>query len=579
MQRVMEPVVSGILLLALAAAPGLLLSRILLPSSPPAERRLLGAISGGALLIISAYVATSLRAPLLTLPTLAVCALALGWYARGRSVAPAETGSLPVTLGLAALLLGAWCWNAAPVWIRLLPHGTDPGFHVSIIEIIRTQGQLPTTWGPYEPSERFNYPSALHCVMALYARLSGLPSERVFILSLLVCAALTLPAIYLLGRRCGGHPGAGALAVILYGFTDGWGTLASHADWGGLPNLASLLLMWGMLIASLAPAQGSLIIVTLCAVALAFLHHLSFAIVVFVAVFMTALEWLSEKRLSAPVRKTLLATCIAGATAGVAVIVKPAGHFGVAEAFRFDRETLLTAPRVLTVVGWPVLFLGSAALARVLWRGRDPQSRLFAGWTVALLAFWATWDIVYRELVFAFTHQNYTAFTPSRGLTDAAVLLAVLGGSFVWSQLAARPRKAAWVGALLVLAIAHGWRAEEKLFTDARDERSRHEPTLAFCEELQRRTPAEAVIYGPVMGDLSMWLPYITRRETNSFPDPGYATSPWRAAKLEARTAVEFADLLRRERHRPTYYMTQSTFQGGRLVLALNGWRLYEVPA
>jgi hypothetical protein len=80
------------------------------------------------------------------------------------------------------------------------------------------------------------------------------------------------------------------------------------------------------------------------------------------------------------------------------------------------------------------------------------------------------------------------------------------------------------------------------------------------------------------MGDLSMWLPYITSRETNSFPDPGYATSAWRAAKINAHSAQEFAELLHCERQRPTYFMTQGTFDGGRFVLELNEWRLYEVP-
>jgi hypothetical protein len=568
-------------LLILAAFPGVLLADVLLSTRPSFERRVVGLVSGFGLLLIASFVCTSLHVPMLALLLMAGAAIVAGrlWIQRASPSAP----SLPVGPGgwtaMAVVLAAAFAWFAIPVWLRVLPQGWDPAFHVSAIELIRTEQHIPDTWAPFEPFEKFNYPPALHSVLALYARLADLPSDRVFTLALLGAGALNLVMVLLLGWRVGGQLAAGLLAVIVYGFTDGWGTLASHASWGGLANLTSLLFMWAILLTCLEPGRGPRIATTLLAVAMVVLHHLSFAIAGFTIFFIAGLEWLAERRWSEPVRTALWATGVAVVSAGVLVLTRPSGRFSVAEAFHFDREAMITLPRMVEAVGWPVMLLGGIGLVLALMSRLDPPMRMLAGWTVGLLAFWVTWDIVYRTGAWALTHQVFTAFTPSRGLTDAAVLLAVMGGVLLWRILREWPHPPVWIGAFLLVAVAYGWDAENGRVNGARNAAFSAERARAFCAEVRRTTPEDAVVLAKDFGEVDVWLPYLCERELNYFPDPGYATSPYRDAKMRERDPEAFARVVRRERPRPIYFATRRTFNGGRLIFTLGDWRLYEVPS
>jgi hypothetical protein len=577
----MQALGSGLLLLSLMSAAGIAGADALLPSTPSVERRILGLAGGLALLITLAYFSTSLHAPLLTLPALLVSTLGFVLLRRREraTLAREPAWSLGGWLGLFGLFCVTLLWFAVPVLARALPQGWDPAFHVAATQIIRTQGLVPTTWAPYEPAEKFDYPAALHCVMGLYARLSGLPASTVFSYTMVGIAALTLALIYALGARFGQSPGAGALALIVYGFTDGWGTLAGHASWGGLPNMAGLVLMWAMLLGSLGPGRRALAFTTLCAIGIALLHHLSFAILGFTVVFAAVFELIVARRVSPPVRTAVIASFAALGSVGVLILLRPSGRFSIAEAFHFDREGMLTVVRMIEVVGWPVLGFGLAGLL-LTWLVRDQApARILAAWTMGLILFWLTWDWGYRWGANNFRHQDFTAFTPSRGITDAAVLLAVLGGVFLWRIVRLLPWQPIWIGAAFLVAVWHARPAEEQRLAEARAASTGAERAESFCRETREKTPADAVVFAPDFGEVGIWLPYLCERELNYFPDPGYAASDYRAAKMNQRDPNAFSRLVQRDHPRPVFYATRRPQQRGRLVFRQGEWLLYDVSS
>jgi hypothetical protein len=577
----MQGLGSGLLLLSLLSAAGITGADALLPSTPTVERRILGLAGGLALLITLAYFCTSAHVPLLTLPGLVLAAIGFALLRRSnrQELTPEPRLSVSGWIGLAVVYAVALVWFAIPVLARALPQGWDPAFHVAATEIIRTEGVVPTTWAPYEPAEKFDYPAALHCVMGLYARLSGLPSSTVFSITMVTIAALTLLLIYALGARFGEARGAGALALVLYGFTDGWGTLVGHAVWGGLPNMTGLALMWAMLLASLAPGPGGLAFTTICAIGIALLHHLSFAILGFTVVLAAMFELIVTRQISPPVRRAVAASFIALGTVGVLILLRPSGRFSIAEALHFDREGMLTIARMIEVVGWPVLGPGLAGLVLV-WIVRDiPNARILAAWTMGLILFWLTWDWAYRWGANHFKHEDFTAFTPSRGITDAAVLLAVLGGMFLWRLVRELPAPAAWVGVAFGLALWHARPAEEKRLAEAKAATASAMRAEAFCRETREKTPANAVVFAPDFGEVGTWLPYLCARELNYFPDPGYAVSPYRQAKMNQRDPIAFSRLVQRDGPRPVYFATRRDDRRGKLVFRQGEWRLYDVSS
>jgi hypothetical protein len=574
-------IAAGLLLLLLSAGPGLLLTDTVLPLLPPGERRPLGAGVGLGLLVICAYLCTWAGAPLTTLGLLALVTALLVWRRRPAPLARGEPVPLLWRIATGVTLLITSAWFIVPVSLRALPAAWDPAFHVAVTEIIRTTGHLPATLAPYEPTEPFKYPAALHCVLALLARLSGLDSATVFSVATAAIAPLLLLLLSSLGARLGGHRGAGLFVVVLYSFGGGIGSLANHAAWGGLPNLASLVLMLSFVLASLSAGTGALLVATVCAVALAVLHHLSFALVGFSVGLIAALEWVSERRLSAPVRVSLLAVVGGSVAAVLLVLSRSTGRFSLAEALHFDREQMITLGKMATLLGWPVLVAGGIGLAWLLRTERSPARRVLSAWIVALLAFWVAWDIVYRLGAFAVTGKDFTAFTPSRGLTDSAVFLTVAGGIWLWHITTGWLRvPSLWIwGVFFLLAMVLSTPAERMRLEEASESTSSARQAEDFCAAAREKTPENAVIFAPDLGPIEIWLPYLCARELSYFPDRGYATSAYRSRKIGARDPVAFARLVRSERGRPAFYATRTPFNGGRLVFVVGEWRLYEVTA
>jgi hypothetical protein len=551
---------------------GIVACNRLIPSRARLERWILGAIVGTSLLLAASYLCARGGALLLA-PGLLGIALTAACFLPSQGVrARGGRPGWPVLMTFAATL----AWFAVPLLLRTFPIGWDPAFHTSIVESIRTLGRIPETWGPYEPGEKFNYPAALHCAIALLARIGRLRSELAFNLSFVGLGAIMLSAVLALGLRFGGRYTA-VLALGLYGFTDGWGTLASHASWGGISNLAGLALMAGFFLLVTEPSRGAIGLAAAVAAATALTHHLSFLLLAFAVAWLMAIELIAERRLSTVGRAAFLSTTLAMLSAGIIVMAFPSGRFEIAHAFRFEREGITDLLTAWERMKWPLLIPGSLGLIAAMRAFRSPAQRLLPAWAVAMLGFWVTWDHVYRGAVFFISGQNYTAFTPSRGLTDSAVPLAILG-AWMLARFLERFRWSAAIAATLVVAlVVIGGKAEwSRLASDGAREQ-RFAQARQACEMVREKTPEDAVIFAPHAGEVGIWLPYLCGRELNYFPDPGYHDSAYRKAKMSAADPDRFADLVRAQRERPVYFLTQSRWRGAALGSA-GSWNLYEVP-
>jgi hypothetical protein len=561
-----------LLSLVLLGLPGALLGDRLASGRPAFERRALALACGLACGVVLTYLCTLAGAHLVSAIVLGLLAVALlVWRLRDPPLAPSSTGGMDL-VGPAVILL-ATLWFALPVLRQPMPQGWDPAFHTPLIELIRAQGRVPATWAPYEPADRFNYPSGLHAYVALAARLGGASSELAFSLAFALAAALALAVVYALGRRFGGGVAAGVLAVALFGFTEGWGTPTSHAAWGGLPSLAGLALMGAFVLAVSRPGKGAILLAALFASAAAFLHHLSFFLLGFTVALTVALELVSERRWSPQARAAFIAMALASVTAGALVMLNPNGRYDTGQALRFEGEHILVLSKIVEVMGAPMLVFGLAGLALVLFTHREKEQRLLPAFAIGLIGFWASFDLLYRGAVYWINHENYTAFTPSRGLTDAAMPLAVCG-AILLERLCARlpvPRVAAAIVALAIAAL--GGRAELARIREAQVFTGAFAEARALCQEVRRVTPVQAVIFAPNAGEVGIWLPYLCEREFNYFPEPTYGMSPYRQRKADARDPSQFAGVVA---GREVFWAMRGRAELP-VAASAGGWNLYRV--
>jgi hypothetical protein len=561
----MRATVAGAGFLLLATLPGIGAAERFLPSLPAGERRAFGLALGFALFTVLAYAAALVG--VLWLAALgATVATVVALVSRPRGGGDGFDGASRVALVLAFL------WFAVPLLRRGVPQGWDPAFHTPIVELVRTLGHLPATWAPYEPAERFNYPAGLHALMAVFARASGLAADQVFTLTFVWLGALLLVLVHALGRRFGGGALAGTCAVLVYGLTDGWGTLSSHAAWGGLANLAGLVLMAGFVLA-LVGDGSAVVLAALLAAAMALVHHLSFLLLLSMVALVAGLEILTERRLSAVGRQAMLATAGALLTAGVVVLVRPAGRYDLAQGFRWEADRMVDLVKMIDVMGPTLLVVGGIGLCVTLRTHRAPGARLLPAWAVALLAFWVLFDVVYRALVYWGSGENYTAFTPARGLTDAAVPLAVAAGVLLrpWCDRLGPRRGPLCLGLALV---ALGVRGELARWQEGAGRAAPFAAAGSFCQQVRRSTPDDALIFALEAPAIRIWLPYLCAREFNYFPEPSYTMSPYRQMKASITDAAEFARQLA-PTGRPLYQATTRAIAGAEPILAVAGWRLY----
>ncbi|MGO8946954.1 MAG: hypothetical protein ACLQUY_04680 [Ktedonobacterales bacterium] len=388
-----------------------------------------------------------------------------------------------------ALVLGAMLVpRVIPLFIDTVPQGWDSSFHSLLASTTVATGRLPT-WAPYEPIP-LNYPYGTHLVIAALALLSGIAPDAVFsaLLSVVV-PLLTGLALYTLTRRALRRHDIAIGAVIAYGLLGNWGSL-DYTRWGGLPNALGFALLLVFLLIFFAPSFAAYRIIVggivLGSIPLAHNHVMLTAGLVLgtYAGFLilcslgagrqgSADGQIGEVAARQTLQRLVLTSLVALAASGFYVVplVLRAGELQDTSVLRLI-ETVEGFPFAdngwvlwgLALLGVLMLYASSFGYTQVrrVGRGGAREARAFVAIALGTLAVaFCLGYYGYRTYALHVYHQPYTAFTPSRFLTDMTYFLAIFAGiplAALWQIGARHAAKLAGRVTLTAQEQARNWR-------------------------------------------------------------------------------------------------------------------------
>lgn len=418
---------------------------------------------------------------------------------RSRKVAAAVWLALALGGVVRAALVGSWT----------LPPGWDPSFHLLLASRVAETGGLLTSWQPYEPI-RLNYPLAAHALLA-GLQVGGL--ERAFSVFLGGGSTLLILLVAALARRAGAPDVAVVAAAILMSLGVWMGGLG-YLGWGGLPNLLAVVQLCGLLVCVLTPElrwRGGFVVALLTAGIVLTHHH------VMVSGGLAVLAALVATRRWDVLPWTAVGMTIA--SGGWVPLVLRAGDAGQTTIYSYVEE-LLTPPRLAEELGWPLA--GSLLLTPLLLVGvgrRNGPARGLIAPLAALLVAWMAFDHGCRLLAWARGWEAFTVFTPSRFLTNAVPLLAVLGGCGIAELVRRRGVRAGWMvcglTGLSVVTMLPRYRELWRIDPVPG-------PWLDAARWVSRHAPPDILVLNgmTVHPDARAWLSYLTRRPTTYTPIP-----------------------------------------------------------
>lgn len=513
----------GVLLLA-----GWGLGDLLRPTTRPLIRLAVGVAAVLAALLLGAWHLAWLGhvqlvpawAMCVLVPTCAAGAVRLRRGGRLRPAVLRATVLRPAVLVWAVPLMAAVLLRAALVASWTLPPGWDPSFHLLLASRIEETASLPTSWLPYEPID-------LHYPLAAHALLAGVPAgslEQRFAVLLAVGSSLLVVQTAALAQAVRLPTSAVGVSATLMALGVWMGGLG-YLGWGGLPSLLATVLFLGLLVLVLdrprrhvnagAPRRFPWPVTGLTALTAAAMvlthHHLMVSGGVALLAAVVALR-----------RWDLLPGAAAGLTlsaAGWMPLAVKAGRLGETTVHVYVEE-LLTPPRLAGELGFA--FAAALLLTPLLWGspvGRQLRRSLLGPPLAVLLAAWLVLDHGCRLVAWLQGLEPFTLFTPSRFLTVAVPLLAVVAGGAVVA--AAGRLKLTGVAPTLVVAavsvVAMLPRYRELTAVDPVPLPWRQ----AAAWVAANAGPDVLVLNGmTVHPDARAWLCYLTRRPTTYTPVP-----------------------------------------------------------
>lgn len=314
-------------------------------------------VAGCLVLFAPGYLIWSVLRPTIHLPRLAVWSL---WLGLSLSLIPimflwSSTLGLrlmPAVLKLQAVgigLLAAWQWQRSvtarrvPHWLWLsllgllglvgltrwseirgiaLPLWVDSLHHTLLIRIVGETGRIPTSLQPYLPVDRLIYHWGYHVVAATWREIADLPLAPAVLWTGQALNALIALVMYALGAYFSRSPLAGLMAAGVAGLLSLMP--AYYVTWGRYTQLAGLLLLPNLLIASVALAERrtfSWRLSGLTALLLAGLMLVHYRVLVFYAAFMAPYAALLIAR--RPRQMVLLLLHFAGVSVLATLLVAP----------------------------------------------------------------------------------------------------------------------------------------------------------------------------------------------------------------------------------------------------------------
>lgn len=541
---------AGIAALVFLLAPGILWSWRCWPAESWVERLAVGLALGLAFqmhvaALLAAGPGISTLSVLVTTLAALVLAGLLAWRmsARRQEATPARRG----TRTLISLLAVITVISMLPLVVHSVPQGWDPSFHSLLASTTVDTGRLPG-WAPYEPIPS-NYPYGPHVVVAEVSLLSGIAVDQAFAVLLNVALpAIAGIALYAFARRALPTEGAAFAAVAAYGLLGNWGSL-DYGRWGGLPNALGFF----MLLAFLAVLFGAgfertrVVIggILLGAIPLAHNHVMLTTVLllgVYGAYLLLRIVLTSQpdarQQLLRSLRRLLLMAAVALVT--VAYYVVPyalrAREIQDSSVLRyFDHDPGI----IFGDNGWLLWALALAGVVMLLagraWRRggllRNPALEFAAVAGMTLFAAFICGYYVYREYSLRVYHVPYTAFTPTRFLTDLTYFMAPFAGlslAAIWCATARWPALMKRLGGFGALSsnVARGGIGLALVVTAGVTMLAQFQPgegvlspgdAQAFAW-VQAHTPSNTLVVN--LDQTGQWAPYFTRREVAFTPVP-----------------------------------------------------------
>ncbi len=490
--------------LLLVIVPGICCWTIFFPNDSIEERVAWGSVLGFSAAVYIAYVCALVRLGCFYPAWAVIVILSVSSLMRRSRLAPGDRNGLVAgpNATLAWLLLVVVIFQIASVMRQVIPPGFDPAFHVLLAKKIALTGRIIRDWQPFEDST-LNYPLGSHFLIALFARFSSIPLPRVFQLLMVTFSVLSALAVYALGAEYFGSETVGLYAAIAYSFWAFVGS-ADYLRWGGLPNQLGMLLGLGIISLVLRAGEErkriALMALLFASVCLTH-HHVMFTMgAILIALMML---FFATNDLERRYRTIFLAL----ATGSIA-----ASFFLVPYALK--AVTLRQTDVFHMNDNWPVLgivlvcfALDGLALDYYRKSGR-PYVFHWALAILGLLYLLFGWAYFYYRL--HMQGEGFSAFTPSRFITDTVYFLSLFAGYSLYRL----QKDRGWSGRTtiaiaLVFALVNYPLWQQLLIRDGDAGR------LAAYEWIANHTPANSIVM-----TTDPWASYATWRRTLGTPRP-----------------------------------------------------------
>ena len=531
----------------------------------------LGNVVGlGAAILLGYYVLLA-HLPLVFVPAIeyACAVILIIWSRRAGEAREPETGGVARYLGL--LLLLVFASRAIPTFFNELPQGlTDPPFHTLIAQKILLTGRIPTDWQPFE-SIRLNYPVGIHILIAEIAKVTHIPVHIIFKMLFPILGVGSTLSVFSLARVISKRRDVAIYSAIAYSFLAVWGSL-DYYRWGGMPNLVGMLFVLALADFLLAGGRWAFPAFGFLAASLALTHHHSALCAAILFGGYALFRLASRREWDQVLRTTVFGFVVALGLAAPFLIPYAAGaigEVGKTSVLKFY-EPLLPIWRCLGNLGWPLSILGIAGVVvarRVL---KDHFGLFLLFWIASFFGVFVSLEYIYRFAVYQTNGGFYTAFTPSRFLTDLGYPLSIAAG-VVLARLASALRPVRAFALVLVLALA--WSA-----TPIRSQTKKIDVDIAAFRWLGANAEANALVVTNVP-----WASYLTWRETTYTPLPASEARNKDSIILKRDVLTQDWDKVfafQRETKRPLYFALPPGMQiprGLREVYSDTETRIYEL--
>jgi len=169
---------------------------------------------------------------------------------RFSDLAPWSTaGNRRVAWGAMALFFLTLLVRFAQIRNLALPAWVDSPQHTLVTQLLIAHGQVPSSYEPLLPVERFFYHFGFHSVLALFHWLSGLAIPQAMLVLGQVLSAAHALAAYLLTLRLTGRKLAAIVAELIVGLVSY--LPAYYVTWGRYTQLTGLLLLPAALVTAM----------------------------------------------------------------------------------------------------------------------------------------------------------------------------------------------------------------------------------------------------------------------------------------------------------------------------------------